>query len=154
MMWIHFKHKVALTFMRFWPPLFGTGFRVTHFSKELNSITVGMPLSFYNRNIVGVHFGGSLYSMCDPFYMYILMIHLGSEYIVWDKSAEIKFIKPGRKRVSATFEISLDQIAEIKRIADTQEKYEPVFTAKIKDEDGLTVATVNKVIYVKKKPSK
>ena len=32
-----------------------------------------MALRWYNRNFVGTQFGGSLYSMVDPFYMLLLM---------------------------------------------------------------------------------
>ncbi|EXE18898.1 translation elongation factor P domain protein [Acinetobacter baumannii 1440750] len=50
---------------------------------ELCHVRVKMPLTWKNQNLVGTHFGGSLYSMVDPFYMLILMHHLGSKYIVW-----------------------------------------------------------------------
>ena len=40
------------------------------------------------------HFGGALYAMCDPFFVFIVMMNLGKDYIVWDKSAGITFIKP------------------------------------------------------------
>ena len=58
-------------------------------------IEVHMPLRFWNKNYVGTHFGGSLYTMCDPFFMLILVNNLGSGYIVWDKAATIRFKKPG-----------------------------------------------------------
>ena len=41
-------------------------------------------------------FGGSLYASVDPFYMIMLIRNLGSEYIVWDKAATIRFKKPGK----------------------------------------------------------
>ena len=41
-----------------------------------------MPLRFYKCNYVGTHFGGSLYSTCDPFYMLMLINILGPDYIV------------------------------------------------------------------------
>jgi len=44
--------------------------------------------------------------MCDPWFMLILMQHLGRDYIVWDKAASIQFLKPGRGTVAATFHIS------------------------------------------------
>ena len=51
--------------------------RVTHISDDFLTAHVEMPLRFYNRNYVGTHFGGSLYSMCDPFYMLMLINILG-----------------------------------------------------------------------------
>jgi uncharacterized protein YxjI len=110
-----------------------------------------MPLRFYNRNYVGTHFGGSLYSMVDPFYMLMLMNILGPDYIVWDKAASIRFKKPGKGVMKASFHLSDAQIAEIRAAADTQPKVEPQFKVVIKDAEGNTVAEVDKLLYVKKK---
>ena len=62
-----------------------------------------MRLTSWNRNFVGTHFGGSLYSMCDPFFVLILSAALGRDYVVWDKAAAIRFLRPGRGTVKATF---------------------------------------------------
>ena len=60
-----------------YPPYLGAGVRVTHISDDFRDVEVEMPLRFYNRNYVGTHFGGSLYSMVDPFYMLMLINILG-----------------------------------------------------------------------------
>ena len=73
-----------------------------------------MKRRFYNRNYVGTHFGGSLYAMTDPFYMLMLIQILGPGYIVWDKSASIKFVKPGRGSVTADFHVTNEFVEEIK----------------------------------------
>ena len=39
-----------------------------------------MPLKWYNRNYVGTQFGGSLYSMTDPWYMLMLLNVLGKDF--------------------------------------------------------------------------
>jgi acyl-coenzyme A thioesterase PaaI-like protein len=82
-------------------PYRGAGIAIETFDLDRYFIRVKMPLTRKNRNIVGTHFGGSLYSMVDPFYMLILMHHLGHKYIVWDKSASINFLSPGRSTVYA-----------------------------------------------------
>ena len=110
-----------------------------------------MPLRFYNRNYVGTHFGGSLYSMCDPFYMLMLINILGPGYIVWDKAASIRFKKPGKGLMKATFELTEEKIAEIRAAADAQPKVEPQFQVVVKDEEGSVVAEVDKLLYIKKK---
>jgi hypothetical protein len=51
-----------------YPPYLGAGVRITRISDDFRDVEVEMPLRFYNRNYFGTHFGGSLYSMCDPFY--------------------------------------------------------------------------------------
>ena len=58
-------------------PYRGAGIAIEAFDLDRYFIRVKMPLTRKNRNIVGTHFGGSLYSMVDPFYMLILMHHLG-----------------------------------------------------------------------------
>jgi hypothetical protein len=137
--------------INFYPPYLGAGVRVTHISEDFRHVEVEMPLRFYNRNYVGTHFGGSLYSMCDPFYMLMLINILGPDYIIWDKAAAIRFKKPGKGLMKASFQLSEDQITEIRRAAETQPKVEPQFQVIIKDREGDVVAEIDKLLYVKKK---
>jgi len=113
-----------------------------------------MRLRFWNRNYVGTHYGGSLYSMTDPFYMLMLMDKLGPDYIVWDKAASIRFRKPGRGRVRAEFRLSDEQIDDIRNKLATLEKYEPTFVVQVKDEAGDVVAEVEKVLHVRRKAAR
>jgi acyl-coenzyme A thioesterase PaaI-like protein len=101
--------------LNLYPPYLGAGVRVTHIAKDLRRFDVSMPLRFYNRNYVGTQFGGSLYSLCDPFYMLMVFDALGDGYVVWDKAASILFVRPGRGRVHATFEVSAEEIKRICR---------------------------------------
>jgi len=87
-----------LKFMGFYPPYLGAGVSVTRVSKDLTVLEVEMKLAQWNRNFVGTQFGGSLYSMCDPFFMLMLMMQLGDGYVVWDKSASIEFSNRGLGR--------------------------------------------------------
>jgi len=141
-------------FIRLYPPYLGAGVRVTHIAADFRRVEVEMPLRFYNRNYVGTHFGGSLYSMVDPFYMLMLINILGPDYIVWDKAANIRFKRPGKGVMKAVFELTEAKIAEIRATADTQPKVEPLFQVLIKDEEGKVVAEVDKLLYVKKKEKK
>ncbi len=138
-------------FIRLYPPYLGAGVRVTHIATDFRHIEVEMPLRFYNRNYVGTHFGGSLYSMVDPFYMLMLINILGPDYIVWDKVANIRFKKPGKGIMKATFELTEEKIAEIRAAAEAQPKVEPQFQVIIKDAGGNVVAEVDKLLYIKKK---
>ncbi len=137
--------------INFYPPYLGAAVRVTHVADDFRRVEVEMPLRFYNRNYVGTHFGGSLYSMCDPFYMLMLINILGPDYIVWDKAAAIRFKKPGKGVMKATFELTEEKIGEIRAAAETQPKVEPQFQVMIKDAAGTVVAEVDKLLYVKKK---
>ena len=95
--------------LNLWPPFLGAGIRVKRLQKDWKAIDVEMDLRFWNSNFVGTHYGGSLYSMTDPFYMLMLIENLGRNYIVWDKSASIRFRKPGKGRMRAEFRLDEGQ---------------------------------------------
>lgn len=140
-------------FLNLWPPFLGAGIRVKRLQADWKAIDVEMKLRFWNSNYVGTHFGGSLYSMTDPFYMLMLIENLGGDYVVWDKSASIRFRKPGRGKVVASFRLSDEQIEGIRQALKTQEKSEPTFMVEVKDETGDVVAEVQKVLHVRRKQS-
>ncbi|MFA5872579.1 MAG: DUF4442 domain-containing protein [Anaerolineales bacterium] len=143
--WQRFRERM----INFYPPLLGAGIR----SRTINehTIRVEMKLTALNRNILGTHFGGSLYAMCDPWFMLILMRALGTDYIVWDKAASIQFLQPGRGIVTATFHIPQERIAEIRLEADGGQKIEPTFAVDVLDAQGKAIARVEKLLYVRKK---
>ena len=97
------------------PAYRGTGARVTYIADDFSEVRVKLPLSWRTRNYVGTIFGGSLYASVDPMYMIMLIKLLGSGYVVWDKAATIRFKKPGRTTLHATFTVDdaeLDLIRE------------------------------------------
>jgi hypothetical protein len=128
----------------------GAGIRIKHIASDMKAVDVEMKLRFWNANYVGTHFGGSLFAMIDPFYMLMLMANLGRDYIVWDKAATIRYRKPGRGTVRAEFRLSDNQIEDIREKLKTLPKYEPVFSVTVKDEAGVVIAEVEKVIHVRK----
>ena len=140
-----------LRLLNFYPPYLGAGVRIRHIAQDLRTFQVEMKLRWWNRNYVGTHFGGSLYAMCDPFFMLILMEGLGRDFIVWDKSAQIHFRRPGRGTMRANFHISEERIEAIRRQALSQGKVEPTFEVEVLDEAGQVVARVEKLLYVRRK---
>ncbi|HVR98256.1 MAG TPA: DUF4442 domain-containing protein [Thermoanaerobaculia bacterium] len=144
------SRRWLLRMMSFFPPYLGAGIRV-RVTPDLRTFEVRMGLHWWNRNYVGTQYGGSLYSMCDPFFMLILVDALGRGYIVWDKRASIRFRRPGRGAVRATFHIPQERVDEIRAAADRDGKVEPVFKVDVLDEQGEVVAEVEKLLYVKKK---
>ena len=143
------RHMRSL--MNLWLPFLGAGIRVTRLQDDWKAIDVEMKLRFWNSNFVGTHYGGSLYSMTDPFYMLMLIENLGRNYIVWDKSATIRFRKPGKGRVMASFRLSDETIAHIRQQLETEEKVQPTFKVEVRDEANAVVAEVEKVLHVRKK---
>src|SRR5260370_31069378 len=92
--------------LNLFPAYRGTGARATYIADDFAEVRVKLPLSWRTRTLVGTIFGGSLYAAVDPVYMIMLIHLLGREYVVWDKAATIRFRKPGRSTLTATFKIS------------------------------------------------
>jgi Domain of unknown function (DUF4442) len=148
------KNSHALRrWINLWPPFLGAGIRVQRIAPDMRAVDVEMKLRWWNANYVGTHFGGSLFAMTDPFYMLMLMANLGRDYVVWDKAASIRYRKPGQGRVRAEFRISEKQIDAIREKLKTMPKYEPVLAVEVKDETGMVIAEVEKVLHVRKKDS-
>jgi hypothetical protein len=134
-----------------WPPFLGAGIRVVHIAPDMKAVDVEMKLRWWNANYVGTHFGGSLFAMTDPFYMLMVMANLGRGYIVWDKAATIRYRKPGRGTVRAEFRLTDAQLDDIRENLKTLPKYEPAFRIEVKDEQGVVVTEVEKLLHVRRK---
>ncbi|HEX5515465.1 MAG TPA: DUF4442 domain-containing protein [Gammaproteobacteria bacterium] len=143
--------KFFKALMNLYPPYWGTGISVAEVSPDYRRMVLQIKHRFYNGNAFGTHFGGSLYSMCDPHYVLLLIPLLGPGYIIWDKAARIDFIKPGRGTLTAVFEWSDEQLAEIREKTAQGGKCEPERRLNIVDSDGEIVARVWKKLYVRKK---
>ncbi len=89
--------------------------------------------------------------MVNPHFMLMLMQLLGDNYIIWDKSATIDFIRPGKGRAHALFEITNDMLATIREQVEMKDRYLPEFKVKVMDENNKTVARIKKILYVRKK---
>jgi hypothetical protein len=145
-----FRRNFKLLF-NLWPPLLGAGIRITRVRPDWREIDVEMRLRKWNANYVGTHYGGSLYSMTDPFYMVMFIEILGRDYIVWDKSAMIRFRKPGRGTVYAHFRITEEQLDEIRAALNVEEKIDREFRVDVISGDGETIAEVKKLLQFRKK---
>ncbi len=146
------KARLLRWAMNFYPPYLGAGVRIRHIAGDFREVRVKMGLGWYNRNYVGTQFGGSLYSMTDPFFMLMVMENLGSDYIVWDKAASIDFIAPGKGPVYADFRIDEALLDEIRQHTAGGDKYLPQLHVDVHDGDGTLVARVHKTLYVRLKP--
>lgn len=143
-----FKYKKLLNF---YPPFIGAGIRIKDYDKEGAWYLVEMKLRWYNRNVAGTHFGGSLYAMCDPFFVFAAYSHFGDGYIIWDKSASIQYLRPGVGTVQGRFEISKDKLIDMKRQVDNGAQRTFHFEAEIYDKKTkVAVASLQKEIYIKK----
>ena len=139
------------TVLNLYPPFLGAGIRIKRLDPDWRTIDVEMKLRRWNKNYVGTHYGGSLYSMTDPFYMLMLIENLGRDYIVWDKAATIRFRRPGKGTVNANFTITAAQIDEIRHALKTEDKIERNFSVQVLDSEEKVVAEVEKILHIRRK---
>lgn len=137
--------------LTWFPPYWGTGIRVVEVAPDFSRVVVRMRRTPLNRNAFGTHFGGSLYSMCDPFYCLMLVAILGPDYVVWDQAARIDFVRPGRGTVQAVFEWSPEHIAALRAQAESGQRCTPERELSITDAEGQVIARVHKTLYVRRK---
>lgn len=130
------------------PAYRGTGGRLVSIADDWSEVRVKLRLTRRTRNYVGTLFGGSLYGAVDPIYMLMLIRRLGPEYVVWDKSASIRFRRPGRGTLYATFRLDDEELAAVRAAVAAEGKVDRVYVVELVDADGVVHATVEKTIYV------
>ncbi|NGX57881.1 MAG: hypothetical protein K940chlam3_00778 [Chlamydiae bacterium] len=145
------KTRISRWIFNLYPAYRGTGARILYISDDWREVRIKVPLNWRTRNYVGTIFGGSLYSAVDPMYMLMLIKTLGSEYIVWDKSATIQFKRPGRKTLFATFKVAEEETNSIIKELESQTSINRSYSVDLVDEKGSVCTTIEKVIYIRKK---
>lgn len=139
-----------LWFNRF-PAYRGTGGRVTFISRDWREVRVEIPLSRRTRNYVSTIFGGSMYGAVDPIYMLMLIRCLGAGHVVWDKAATIRFLRPGRSTLSATFTLPVEETDAIRRALESARSVDRVYTVQLVDGQGTVCAEVDKTVYIRRR---
>ena len=134
-----------------WPPFLGAGIRVREISSDWRYVRVELVANRLNRNHVGTHFGVSLFAMTDPFLMLMYLKALESDCVVWDHSASIRFVKPGRGTVAAEFCLEESDLEEVRRAVAGGERYLKEHEVRVMDADGECVARVERTLYFRLK---
>jgi acyl-coenzyme A thioesterase PaaI-like protein len=133
-----------------WFPAYrGTGARVEYIAADWHEVRIRLPLSWRTRNYVGTIFGGSLYAAVDPFYMIMFMKILGPDFVVWDKAATIRFRRPGRTTLYATFRLTPEAVREARDAAIAEGKIERDFGVDLADAEGVVHASSTKTIHIR-----
>mgnify|MGYP003508291107 FL=1 len=137
--------------LRWWPPFVFSGIRVLEIADDWSSARIELRRRWYTANYVGTHFGGSLFAMTDPFWMILVMEPLGRGYTVWDKAADIEFIKAVREPVYAQIRVDPVAIAELRSATASGEKVLRWFETEIRTAAGELVARSRKQLHVRLK---
>lgn len=146
-----FKTKLRRWGFNFFPAYRGTGGRLTYIADDFHEIHVKLPLSWRTRNYVGTIYGGSMYGAVDPMYMVMLIRILGPDYVVWDKSASIRFKRPGRKTLFAKFRVTPEEVEQIRAEVKSKRSIERIYSVALVDEAGKVHAEVEKTLYIASK---
>ena len=123
--------------------------RIISVSPDLKHIQVKLPISYKNRNYVNSIFGGSLFSAVDPIPMVQLINIIGPDYVVWDKAAQIRFKRPAREDVFASFEYTAAELETIRSRVAAEQEIEIVKTTQLQNKAGTQLfCEVDKTIYI------
>ena len=138
------------TMINLWPTFVAQKVTVTEIADDWSHVTVRMELTPDNANFFGTAFGGTLFSMIDPFLPILNNRQLGNDYAVWDKSVQIDFLRPGRSAVTARVEVPAEVVEEIRASTAAGAKHERWFEGPLIDEGGETVAVQRRLLYVRR----
>lgn len=147
-----YKPWVVKLALNLWPPFWGAGIQILSISHDFCLVKTRLKLRWWNKNANRTQYGGSIFSMSDPIYALMLMGIFGEQYFVWDKEADIDFIKPGTTDLFADFTISQDCIESIMQATRGGEKTFPEFIVHIVDAKSEQVSRIRRVLYIRKKP--
>jgi len=134
--------------MNVFPAIFGTGVKILFIEDKWHEVQLRLGVNFWSRNYVGTIFGGSMFSATDPFYMIMLYRILGTEYVVWDKSATIRFKRPGTEKIYARLLLTPDFIEKVKN--EVLEKGEMSYELKVNwvNKNEKVIAEIDRTLYV------
>jgi acyl-coenzyme A thioesterase PaaI-like protein len=130
-----------------------TGVRVTYIASDFQEVRIKLPLNWKTRGYNGTIFGGSMYASIDPVYMTMISWNLGRNYVVWDKSATMDFLKPGKETLFATFSLRDGQIDDIRADLKVLPRVERHYHVELCDKGGVVHARFEKTIVAKHRSS-
>lgn len=142
--------KIAFQLFNFWPPFFGAGISVKKISADMLSMETHLKNRFWTKSLLGLQFGGSIYSMTDPIYVAIISSALGSDYVVMDKEAKIAYTKAGKGKLIAKFQLTEVELNSIKNNTENGQPYIFEKSIEVTDESNRQIAKIDKKIYIRK----
>jgi acyl-coenzyme A thioesterase PaaI-like protein len=137
--------------MNWYPMYFGTGGKILFWAEDHKELHLRLRLNMWTYNYVGTIFGGSLFAAADPFYMLMLIKALGPKYVVWDKSASIRFKKPGKTTLYAKYKITEEDFRIIKDSVTGKGEVTHNFVVQWVDKSQTVYAEIERQCYIANK---
>lgn len=139
------------TLMNWYPMYFGTGGKILFWAGDSSELHLRLKLNMWTYNYVGTIFGGSLFAAADPFYMLMLFKALGPKLVVWDKSASIRFKKPGKTTLYAKYKITEENFSTIKSTVAEKGEATHNFIIQWMDKNQVVYAEIERQCYIAEK---
>ncbi|MFM8850146.1 MAG: DUF4442 domain-containing protein [Cytophagales bacterium] len=136
------------TLMNWYPMYFGSGGKILFWAADHTEVHLRLRLNIWTYNYVGTIFGGSMFSASDPFYMLMLFKALGRQYVVWDKSASIRFRKPGKETLYAKYVLTDNDFKEIKAAVAEKGEVTRTFLIQWVDKNQVVHAEIERLCYI------
>lgn len=134
-----------------WPTFAAQQITLEEVADDWSRALVRLDLTPQNANFFGTQFGGSLFTMIDPFVVILCAQQLGTDYAVWDVSVEIDFLKVGTGPVTAEVLMPPEVVEEIREAAASGEKVLRWFEIDLVMEDGtVVVARQRRQLYIRR----
>lgn len=135
-----------------WSPMYRrTTARLIDVSEDLHYVKIRIPINWKNRNYAGSIFGGSMLSATDPIYMIQLIQILGDDFVVWDKTANVKYKRPAKETIFGEFVFSETEIQTIKQQLLEQDELEITKDMTLENAKNQIFAEISKTIYIANK---
>ncbi len=144
--------KIKLIRWRFnrYPAYRASGARVTRISEDFREISIRLPLDRTTRNLHGTIYGGAMYAAVDPLHAVLVATHLGPDFHVWMKAAQIEFRRPGRIDLTATARVSEHELDEIRSALAREPKIDRDFKLNLTDASGHVCVHFNLTVHSKR----
>lgn len=147
-----FQQKLRRWRFNLLPSYRGSGGWMTHLADDWREVHVKLPLNIFTRNYVGTTFCGSMYAAIAPFYVAMIHFNLPKGHIVWDKSIQVDFKRPGKGTLYAKIILTQDDIDDILETLQTKRATERDFSIDLIDKSGTVCMTLTETIYIRRPP--
>lgn len=146
--------KMLALGMTLFPPLGSAGVRVRNISDDWTHAEAHLNLQFFNRNMHGAAFGGTLFSMTDAIFGTLVMKRLGPEYEAWTRTGTFQYLNPGRSGAKAIVDIDEEIIEQIREEIEADGFSNIPFTTVIENLDGSIAGIGQQSLHCRKRKSR
>ena len=100
--------------LNLFPPLGASGIHIREVADDWSYARITLRLRWWNKNMHGAAFGGTLFSMTDAFFGTLVMNRLGQDYEAWTRTGTFQYLNPGRTGDTLHVSVPDELIAQIR----------------------------------------